>query len=364
MRVVALGDAHLGRSYYPYLAADGANQREVDFEDSFTAAIEVALSARPDLVVWLGDIFDHPRPSYRSFRLAQAGLARIREYGVPAVVISGNHDTPRLPGRGSPYGALADAFPEFGFAHRMAYERFDIGDVVVHAVPQMLTVQATLAALGQAEEHKSADHSNLLLTHPRLAQVEPRYSDINEIEVDAEELRADLVLLGHYHTHTQVAPNIWYAGSTDTFSFGDDPAVAKGVVVLDTTSGQCRHLSVPNQRRLVTLETVEAWDLSPHELQDAVLDRVSAVPDGAVARLYIDGVEPEAYRLLELDAVRRAGRAALHIKLDPTFADVASEVDMPDLDSLGSRWARYIVDQELKGFDKAELDRLGREYLT
>ena len=118
MRVAAVGDAHLGRSYYPVTTPEGVNQRERDFELAFEAAVDAALGEEPDLVVWLGDVFDHPRPTYRSFRVAQRGLARIREHGVAAVVISGNHDTPRLPGTGSPYSALADAFEGMHFAHR------------------------------------------------------------------------------------------------------------------------------------------------------------------------------------------------------------------------------------------------------
>jgi len=98
--------------------------------------VDLALAQEPDLVVWLGDIFDHPRPTYRSYRIAQRALARIRDHGVQVAVITGNHDTPRLPGTGSPYSPLADSFPEFHFAHRLGYERFDLGGLVVHAVPR------------------------------------------------------------------------------------------------------------------------------------------------------------------------------------------------------------------------------------
>ncbi len=266
MKVAAIGDAHLGRSYYPATTPEGVNQREADFERSFSAAVELALAQAPDLVVWLGDIFDHPRPTFRSFRLAQRALARIREHGAAAVVITGNHDTPRLPGTGSPYSALSDSFPEFHFAHRLTYERFDLGGLVVHAVPQMLTVEATLEALDEADRRRSSDASNLLLTHPRITQVEPRYADINEIEVDAGLLRSDFVLLGHYHFNVEVAERIWYAGSTDTFSFADDPDKPKGILLLDTDTGACRHIALADQRPLVTLPTVEALGLSPAEL--------------------------------------------------------------------------------------------------
>ena len=363
MRIAALGDAHLGRAYYP-CTVDGVNQRERDFEQSFEAAVDLALSQSPDAVVWLGDVFDHPRPTYRSFCVAQRAVQRIRDHGVPLVAITGNHDTPRLPGTGSPYSALAGAFPEMHWAHRMAYEQFELAGLVIHAVPQMLTVDATLDALREADRRRSLDRPNLLLTHPRLPQVEPRYADINEIQVDAGELRADLVLLGHYHVHPAVRDGVWYAGSTDTFSFADDPDHPKGVVVLDTDSGECRHLPLEGQRPLVTLETVAATGLSPAEVQALVLSRVAGVVPGAVARLYIEGVEPEAYRLLDLDAVRSAGAAALHLKLEPRFAGTTVHVELPEMDGMPARWDRYLLDQDLTGYDRARIAALGQDYLS
>src|SRR5438477_4876584 len=167
MKIAALGDAHLGRNYLPVTTPEGVNQCERDFEISFEAAIDAALAQDPDVVVWLGDVFDHPRPTYRSYRVAQRGLARIREHGIPAVIISGNHDTPRLPGTGSPYSALADTFPEMHFAHRLAYERFELPGLVVHAVPQMLTVEAAKEALAEADRRRDLDRSNLLPAPPR-----------------------------------------------------------------------------------------------------------------------------------------------------------------------------------------------------
>lgn len=366
MKVAALGDAHLGRSYYSYTTPDGFNQRERDFEDSFTAAVELALAQAPELVVWLGDIFDHPRPTYRSYRVAQRAMARIRDHGVPLVVITGNHDTPRLPGTGSPYSALADTFTEVRFAHRMAYERFELPGLVVHAVPQMLTVDATLDALAEARLSRDTDRTNLLLTHPRVPQVEPHHADINEIEVDAGLLRSssDLALLGHYHFHTAVDTGIWYAGSTDTFSFADDPEAAKGIVVLDTDTGEITHVPLTGQRRLVTLPSVHALGLSPAEVQERVLESVGTAPAGAVARLFLEGVDPEAYRLLDLEEVRDAARHALHLKIEPDFASSRTNVELPDLASIPVQWANYVDGQDLTGFDRERIRRTGDDYLA
>jgi DNA repair exonuclease SbcCD nuclease subunit len=363
VRIAALGDAHLGRSYYTFTADNGVNRRELDFEESFEAAVGLALAQDPDLVVWLGDIFDHPRPSYRSFRVAQRALARIRDHGLPLALISGNHDTPRLPGTGSPYSALADTFPEFHFAHRMAYERFELPGVVLHAVPQMLTVDAALEALAEADRSRSADRVNVLLTHPRVPQVEPGHADINEIQVDAGMLRSDLVLLGHYHFHVEVGRGVWYAGSTDTFSFADNPEKPKGIVVLDTDSGECRHVALKGQRPLVTLDKVHALALSPAELQAEVILRAATVPDGAVARVYLEGVDPEAYRLLDMRAVREASGNALLLKVEPVFADATAMVELPDLESMPARWARFVDGQDLVGYDRDRIRTLGESYI-
>jgi DNA repair exonuclease SbcCD nuclease subunit len=367
MRVAALGDAHLGRSYLPFTTPEGVNQRERDFEVCFEAAVDLALAQQPDVIVWLGDVFDHPRPTYRSFRLAQRTLVKIRDHGIPAVVITGNHDTPRLPGTGSPYSALADTFAgSVHFAHRLQYERFELPGLVVHAVPQMLTVEATLDALETAAKSRDADRTNLLLTHPRITQVEPRYADINEIEVDAGMLQSDLVLLGHYHFHTQVGRGIWYAGSTDTFTFADDPDKPKGILVLDTDSGECTHVPLAGQRPLVTLDTVQALGLSPTEVQDLVLQRAATVPEGAVARLFLDGVDPEAYRLLDLQAVHDAAGAALHLKIEPTFVGVLAQADLPELESMPARWDAYLDSPgtDLTGYDRDRIRTLGHEYLA
>jgi predicted phosphodiesterase len=363
MRVAAIGDAHLGRSYYPYTTDGGVNQREHDFERSFEAAVELALDQRPDVIVWLGDIFDHPRPSYRSFRVAQTALTRIRDHGVRTALITGNHDTPRLPGKGSPYSALADTFPEMHFAHRLSYERFDLPGLAIHAVPQTLTVDAALEALAEAARQRRPGVTNLLLTHPRITQLQPKYSDINEIEVDAGLLQSDLVLLGHYHTFAQVSEGMWYAGAPDAFSFADEPDRPKGIVLLDTDTGQCRHIALPGRRPMVTLESVYALGLAPTELHDRIMARASSVPQGAVARLYVDGVDPEVWRLLDHLAIREAAAAALHLKLEPSFVDGAMHAELPTVSGLGAQWDGYVAGQDLTGLDRDRVRLLGHEYL-
>jgi DNA repair exonuclease SbcCD nuclease subunit len=364
MRIAALGDAHLGRSAFSATAPDGANQRETDFEESFTAAVDLCLAQNPELVLWLGDVFDHPRPSYRSFLVAMRALAKIRAHGVPLVAISGNHDTPRLPGNGNPYRVLSEAFPEFTFAHRMEYERVDVGGTALHLVPQTRTVEDARAALERADRERSLDHVNVLVTHPLVSSVERRYADINEIELDDADLQSDLVLLGHYHFNLQVKPGVWYAGSTDTFSFADDPDKAKGIVVLDTETADCRHVALTGQRPLVSLDAVNCYGRGSGEIAQEIQGQLERVPDGAVARLVLDGIAPEVYRLLDLHGIHHDARNLLNVKLEPRFDVGALTVEeLPELDTMAVRWKAYVAEQPLEGVDADRVTATGAEYL-
>jgi hypothetical protein len=67
--------------------------------------------------------------------------------------------------------------------------------------------------------------------------------------------------------------------------------------------------------------------------------------------------------MLDLDAVREAGAAALYLKLEPQFGDVATNVELPDMPTMGGRWERYVEDQDLTGLDRDRIRRLGLEYL-
>jgi hypothetical protein len=156
---------------------------------------------------------------------------------------------------------------------------------------------------------------------------------------------------------------MWYAGAPDTFSFADDPDRPKGIVVLDTDTGECRPVPLPGRRPMVTLESVYALGLDPAELQSRLMERASSVPAGAVARLFVEGVDPEVWRLLDHLAVRDAAGAALHLKLEPDFVAAAMAAELPTVSSLGAQWDSYVGGQDLTGLDRDRVRRLGHEYL-
>jgi exonuclease SbcD len=368
-RLVALGDAHLGRTHLAHLRDDeGRNLREEDFLRSFDWAVDRTLELEPDGFLWLGDVFDHARPSYRVFTRVAIGLRRLQEAGVPGVAISGNHDTPRLRGTGSPYAALEEFFPGVTFAWAMEAATAEVAGVRVHAVPQTLSEREFREELERTAADLRPDATSVLIAHVALTSLPVReYRDINELEVEeaAFDQRFDHVLLGHYHVHQKVSRRTWYAGSTDSFHFGDRPKGAgpKGVVVLDPETGKVEHHSNPGERPLVTYG-VDAAGMGPGELVEAVGRAADGCPSGALARVFLNEVDGAAFRQVSVDDWQEAVSAAIHVQVEPGYALGALPVQAATtIGRLEAEWDGYVEGQDLAGLERERVRDTGRQFL-
>lgn len=368
-RLVGLGDAHLGRTHLAHLRDDeGRNLREEDFLRSFAWAVDETIRQEPDGFVWLGDVFDHARPTYRTFAHVLAGLQRLADAGLRGVAISGNHDTPRVRGTGSPYDALERVFPNVTFAWRMEAVSTELAGVLVHAVPQTLSTEDLRAELERAADAAGGDATDLLLAHVALTSLPARaWGDVNELEVEesAFDRRFDRVLLGHYHVFQKVSKRTSYAGATDAFSFADRPADAgpKGIVVLDTDGGTVRHVANPHERPLLTLGA-EAGGMGPGQIVDAVEQAGRGTPDGAIVRVFLNHVEASAFRQVGAASFLEAVPGALHVQVEPDIgAETYPVQGAPDLRSLEREWADYVEGQDLTGLDRERVVVEGRRFL-
>ena len=108
MKIVHLADTHLGYRALPGIQDpnEGINQRQADVFQTWREAIEKAVELKPDAVIHAGDLFDSSRPAPRSLAEALDGFALLRDAGIPAVVIAGNHEAPRFRSGGSVFQIL------------------------------------------------------------------------------------------------------------------------------------------------------------------------------------------------------------------------------------------------------------------
>lgn len=366
-RLVALGDAHLGRTHLAHLRdEEGRNLREEDFLRSFSWAIQTTIELEPDGFLWLGDIFDHARPTYRTFAHVLAGLQKLSDAGLRGVAISGNHDTPRVRGTGSPYDALERVFPDVTFAWRMESLVAELAGVKIHAVPQASTDADFRLQLDAAAGRTASDATNIVIAHVALTSVPAgAYPDINEIEVEesAFDKGFDLMVLGHYHAFQKVSKRTWYAGSTDTFTYSDTPDAAKGLVVVDTETAKVAHVENPNERLLATV-SVQAAGMSASELVDAVEAASRPTPEQAIVRVYLNEVDPAAFRQVANEQFQEAVPGALWVQVEPDFgADPLAVQGGPQIGSLEQEWASYVEIQDLAGLDRPRVVELGTRFL-
>jgi len=330
VKVAHLADPHLGARQYHRQTAAGINQREADVAQAFRLAVDGVVASAPDVVVIAGDLFHSVRPTNAAIVFAFRQLQRLREAlpEAPIVLVAGNHDTPRSVETGS----ILRLFEELGVdvaaeqARRLVYPRLDLA---VLAVPHQALVSDRPPLRPEGGERRQ-----LLLLHGEIEGVFP--FDRTAVEyggavIGLSELAPaewSYVALGHYHVRHQVAPRAWYAGALEYVGpnlWGEREdedhhgAHGKGWLLADLTSGRVERHPVPPARQVLDLEPIWAEGKAAAALDQAIGERVAAVPGGIanqIVRLRVHDVARHVGRELNHTVIRGYKTEALHFHLD------------------------------------------------
>ncbi len=173
------------------------------------------------------------------------------------------------------------------------------------------------------------------------------------------------MLLGHYHSHREVAKGIWYAGAPDAFGFADEYEDPKGIVVLDTDSGEINHVALDGRRPMVHPDTVDARGVGPEEVTQKVAAAAAGAPEGAMVWIEVDGVAPEVWGQTDPRVWREAGAHALFIRVEPHLMHAGVPVQgLPELTGVQARFESWMEPQDLIGVDRGALVERGKQYLA
>ena len=181
-------------------------------------AIEAAVAhARPDALLIVGDLFDHPRVTDELVKRSFGVLGRL---GVPVVLLAGNHDV------------HDDSSPYLRYDHHVQ----DAGVLYLDA-PQGSTVEQLDGAVqlwakamqehepGYRPLHGVADGATdpdawfVVCGHGHYVGNEPPEREMRSSPITAADIAAtgaDYVALGHWHVTTDVSTEqvpAWYSGS-------------------------------------------------------------------------------------------------------------------------------------------------------
>jgi DNA repair exonuclease SbcCD nuclease subunit len=362
MKIVHLADTHLGYSAYRKISESGFNQREEDVILSFLDAVDRIIAMKPDLVLHSGDLFDSVRPTNRIVSIGIEQMLRIYSAGIPLIMISGNHETPKQIYKGSIYSVF-DALPLdrklFNIVYKDRYESFRYGEVLVHAVPQCpddKTFQAELKKIKMDPEAK-----NVLMLHCGVTGMkEFSHGESNELLVDYEWLnrsKFDYVALGHYHGHVKVAENAWFSGSSERMSF-NEAGQAKGFLVVDIpkTGKTKTELIQVRTRAMVDMPSIDASGKDSVALLQEILDAIKDVdPEGKIIRMTVRNIPQHVMNTLDTKLIRDAAKDAVHF--EPRYERITEEGKKEEVKiASGGMREEFGSFISAAGMDKKDLD--------
>lgn len=249
MRMLHTSDWHLGRTFHgeSLLTAQRA------FLDHL---VDVVRDEAVDVVLVAGDVYDRALPSLEAIALFDDVLHRLADLGVPAVLISGNHDSARRLGVGA--GLIGRAGIHLrtdpgGVGVPVLLEDAH-GPVACYGLPYLepsltrgrfgVRKAAHAAVLGAAMDRVRADLAgrpgtrSVVLAHAFVVGGEACESERDITVGGIQHVPAsvfdgvDYAALGHLHGAQTINPRLRYSGSPLAYSFSE-AAHRKSVWLVD-----------------------------------------------------------------------------------------------------------------------------------
>ncbi|MCE5297021.1 MAG: exonuclease SbcCD subunit D [Euryarchaeota archaeon] len=364
MRIAHISDTHLGFSAYRRVdEGSGLNQREVDMYNAFQRCVDMMIDGNVELVLHSGDLFDSVRPSNRAISFAMEQFVRLTDSGAKVIVIAGNHSTPKLRETGSVF-KIFEHLKGVRPVYQGRYERIDVEDVAVHAVPHSER-ETMMEELDKIE--LDADSKNVLMVHTGVTGVEVKGGvEHNEQIIPDSYLRGeyDYIALGHYHECKEVRPNARYSGSVERMSFAE-AGQRKGYIDLDSNKMDARVREV-RTRPMFDLPFIDAKGKDPSELMSDIRASLGSHDlDGAIVRLNVRNITGASYRSLDFNRIRQEASKAVHF--EPRFDVSAEEVSVQSNDlsftDLDREFATFLERFPIEGASKDAIKAKGLEYM-
>ena len=368
MRVLHLADTHLGYSAYRKTTEEGINQREIDIYDAFTQCIDYAVKTKPDLVLHAGDLFDSVRPTNRAITVALQQILRLSKEHIPFIVISGNHETPKLRETGNIFTIfehLDHVYP----IHDNRYETVSLQPknetVMIHAIPQCQTPKEFDINFKKITLDNNIDY-NILIAHGAVAGIkEFKMNEFNELFIPVKNIHQDFdyIALGHYHMNIKLQENAFYAGSTEHLSF-TDAGNQKGY--LEINLGQkLKHKFIPvNTRIMVDVPPLDCVMLNAEQIVRKTKETILSIdPKGKIIRIRLENIPLHVQRGIDFHQLRTLSKTAIHFEIKSTSmkADETSLSEGYKMKSIADEFEKFLNTQPFS--EKQMLLKLGLSYI-
>jgi len=356
LRIIHTADVHLG-ARHDDLGEQASAQRERQFA-AFTAAIDLALAEKVDLVLVAGDLFDSNVQPRRSVERVAAQLKRLGEAKIRTVVIPGTHD---CYDRSSIYRAydiktLAGSTADDDLVTVMTPDTPSIHlpalDTVVHgpvfptkrAPHSPLRDIATAAGQDAIASGQPGATWRVGMVHGSIAI--PGKTDRDEVVITTDEIAAtqlDYLALGHWHAAQQGKAGgvtYAYAGAPEAVALDQDRAGKVLRVDLEDVAGQHKVTVTEHQ---VGKTRFEKRDIDAATIKDqpALIKSLGGTADpDLVLDARIVGVRPDELDL-DLDEIEVAlAPSFLKVRVRDTSLPALTEGSLPSADTIAGAFIR------------------------
>lgn len=376
IRLIHAADLHLGFTGNTSLVhnighpAVGRPIREVDIEEAVKWLTRSIRSADPpiDVLLIAGDLFHRSVPLPRTVAFAARFIHRIVEHGVDVVIIDGNHEVASATDIGSPTGYLRELgahvvnIPQYSVIRDNEWRNPRLrGRLAVHALSYQMIQEGDFTGVSPLP-----GCLNVLLSHGRVHGMD----DLNSLHrtsswIPAHILRQpwDYIALGDWHIHRYQPLGdtpAYYAGSIEALNFGeaswypdrrDDAYAIRGV--LDArlaTSKPVEVLSIPynGRRPVLRLSPIDAAELEPSELMDALRKRLSnQLPAEALVLLDVRSCPAHIRDQLDFVEIDQLRQRVLRcdIRWDIVRPEQSQSAESPSEESLTDQWKEFLAQQ-------------------
>lgn len=209
MKLLAIGDMHLGRQPSGLPQALQPQGREYGPANAWRRAVDLAIAQEVDVVALAGDLVEREDDFFEAHRLLKVQIERLVEAGIAVVGVAGNHDVQVLP-------RLADELPDFillGRGGRWESRSFSNGSQRLTLHGWSFSEQHVRHSPLAGQSFNRVEGLNLGLLHCDRDQRGSKYAPVTTAELESAGL--DGWLLGHIHRpDALIAPRpVGYLGS-------------------------------------------------------------------------------------------------------------------------------------------------------
>ncbi|MEM3551365.1 MAG: DNA repair exonuclease [Candidatus Bathyarchaeia archaeon] len=327
---VHVADLHLGYSQY------GLEARREDFDRAFQELVDKILELKPSFVIIAGDLFHNPRPSNVTLENAVRNFSRLKDAGIPVLVVDGSHDSAPNIVTGTILKPLDSAGLIYYLPRHEGSCWIKPECCYVYGIPNYRTRGKTEEMLPVYMEHEKPNPDpnlfNIFVFHMALdiPELKPPYI---EAEASPELIPEGFNYYAAGHLHT---PWNWkfktgllvYPGSTETINY-DEGIAEKGfyyVEVGEDRKASTQFVKLDSPRRFIVLEQ-DFTGVPADKITELAVQLVRGADEsGSIIIPVLKGVLPAEVRRSEVDIAQIRGAAEKALLVHPVVQLRESEV--------------------------------------